>query len=114
MLGIITDNNNIYFLLDKMFKYTNSDDRYKGGYLLIKQLCQLGTSGIIATHDIELAKLASDNGLVDNYSFNSEIIGEKMIFSYKLIPQICNDFNTIELMRRSGIEVITDIDDTKN
>ena len=32
-----------------------------------------------------------------------------MIFSYKLQPGICNDFNASELMERSGIEIISDI-----
>lgn len=111
MLKLIESNENIYFLLDEVFKGTNSEDRHKGGFSLISQLSKLKTSGIIATHDIELAKLAGNKKLVDNFSFNSEIKGDLMIFSYELQPGICNDFNASELMKKSGIKVLSNITD---
>ena len=106
MLKRIDKNQNVYFLLDEMFKGTNSQDRHKGGFSLISQITRLKTSGIIATHDIELAKLLEHKKLVTNYSFNSEIEDNAMLFSYKLHPGICNDFNASELMRRSGIKIL--------
>lgn len=109
MLKLIESKQNIYFLLDEMFKGTNSEDRYKGGISLINQLSKLKTSGIIATHDIELAKLSGDKNLVANYSFNSEIKDDTMIFSYNLDPDICTDFNASELMKRSGIEILSNL-----
>ncbi len=109
MLKLIENSQDIFFLLDEMFKGTNSEDRHKGGYSLINQLSKLKTSGIIATHDIELAKLAENERLVTNYSFNSEIRDNLMVFSYKLHPGICNDFNASELMEKSGIKIIANI-----
>lgn len=109
MLKLIESNQDVYFLLDEVFKGTNSQDRHKGGFSLINQLSKLKTSGIIATHDIELAKLAGDKKLVDNYSFNSEIKDNVMIFSYELHPSICHDFNASALMESIGIEIISDI-----
>ncbi|GEO20041.1 MutS-related protein [Cyclobacterium qasimii] len=109
LLKLIEGNQNIYFLLDEMFKGTNSEDRYKGGFSLINQLSNLKTSGIIATHDIELAKLSGNIKLVSNFSFNSEIKGNEMIFSYKLDPKICSDFNASELMKKSGINILSNI-----
>lgn len=109
MLKLIKSSPNIYFLLDEIFKGTNSEDRHRGGVSLIYQISQLQTSGIIATHDIELAKILGQQNLVTNYSFNSEIKGDAMIFSYELHPSICNDFNASELMRRSGVEIISDV-----
>ena len=109
MLQLIENKQIIYFLLDEMFKGTNSEDRYRGGISLISQLSKLNTSGIIATHDIDLAKLSEDKNLVTNYSFNSEIKDGSMLFSYHLDPGICTDFNASELMKRSGINIISDI-----
>lgn len=109
MLKLIESSHNVFFLLDEMFKGTNSEDRHKGGFSLINQISKLKTSGIIATHDIELAKLSENKMLVTNYSFNSEIINNSMIFSYELHPGICNDFNASNLMERSGIKIIPDI-----
>jgi len=109
MLKLIERSHNVFFLLDEMFKGTNSEDRHKGGFSLISQISQLKTSGIIATHDIELAKLSGSKKLVTNYSFNSEIKDHSMIFSYELHPGICHDFNASALMERSGIKIIADI-----
>lgn len=109
MLKLIESSHNVFFLLDEMFKGTNSEDRHKGGFSLINQISRLNTSGIIATHDIELARLSENKKLATNYSFNSEIKNNSMIFSYKLHPGICNDFNASQLMERSGIEIISDI-----
>ncbi len=111
MLKLIGKNQNIFFLLDEMFKGTNSEDRHKGGFSLINQISKLDTSGIIATHDIELAKLSENKKLVTNYSFNSEIINGSMIFNYKLHKGICYDFNASELMKKSGIEILSNISD---
>ena len=89
-----------------MFKGTNSKDRHRGSFSLINQISKLKTSGIIATHDIELAKLSEKNKFVANYSFNSEIKNDSMHFSYKLQSGICNDFNASELMKESGINIV--------
>ncbi|MFC2128406.1 DNA mismatch repair protein MutS [Bacteroidota bacterium] len=109
MLKLIESSHNVFFLLDEMFKGTNSEDRHKGGFSLINQISELKTSGIIATHDIELAKLSGNKMLVTNYSFNSVIKDNSMIFSYELHPGICNDFNASELMEKSGIKIISNI-----
>lgn len=106
MLTRIENNTNIFFLLDEMFKGTNSEDRHRGGYSLIYQISKLQTSGVIATHDIELAKLTGDKKLVTNYSFNSKIKDKTMLFDYLLTPGICYDFNASELMKRSGIDIL--------
>lgn len=100
----------MFFMLDEMFKGTNSADRHIGGFSLIKQLNELNAFGMISTHDLELAKLAGKHGIVTNYSFNSEIREGEMTFNYKLTPGLCRDFNASELMRRSGINVLPTIE----
>ncbi len=114
MLKLIHNNNNVFFLLDEMFKGTNSEDRHKGGFSLINQISKLKTSGIIATHDIELANLSGNKKLVTNYSFNSEIKDNSMVFSYELHRGICTDFNASALMEKSGIKIVSDISDERN
>jgi DNA mismatch repair ATPase MutS len=114
MLKLIESSHNVFFLLDEIFKGTNSEDRHKGGFSLINQISNLKTSGIIATHDIELAKLSENKKLVANYSFNSEIKDNSMIFSYELQPNICIDFNASELMKKCGINILSNISDELN
>ncbi len=114
MLKLIESSHNVFFLLDEMFKGTNSEDRHRGGFSLINQISKLKTSGIIATHDIKLAQLSGNKMLATNYSFNSEIKDDSMHFSYKLQPGICTDFNASELMKKSGIKILSNISDERN
>lgn len=106
LLNLIQNREPVFFLLDEMFKGTNSKDRHWGGFSLIKQLKQLNAFGMISTHDLELADLAGQHKLVTNYSFNSEIQEGEMTFDYRLTPDLCKDFNASELMRRSGIKIL--------
>jgi hypothetical protein len=113
LLKLIENGQAVFFLLDELFKGTNSQDRYKGGISLIKQLSDLNSFGLISTHDLELAKLASNYMEVANYSFNSAIREGEMIFDYVLTKGICQDFNASELMKRSGIKIISTIEQTR-
>jgi hypothetical protein len=113
LLTLIESGEAIFFMLDEMFKGTNSEDRYKGGVSLIKQLSELNAFGIISTHDLDLARLAGKHMIVSNFSFNSEIKEGEMIFNYKLTEDICKDFNASELMRKSGIRILENVDEIR-
>lgn len=109
LLHLIASGQPVFFLLDEMFKGTNSEDRYKGGVSLIRQLSLLNAFGIISTHDLNLAKVASQRLPIRNYSFNSELKDEKIIFNYKLTEGLCTDFNASTLMKKSGIDILPDV-----
>jgi DNA mismatch repair ATPase MutS len=111
LLTLIARGEAVFFLLDEMFKGTNSKDRHKGGFSLIKQLEELNAFGIISTHDLELASLAGKHKLVANYSFNSRIEDGELIFDYVLTDGLCKDFNASELMKRSGIKILSGIEE---
>lgn len=111
LLQLIESGQAIFFLLDEMFKGTNSQDRHKGGASLIKQLSEMNAFGMISTHDLELAKLTEKHKIVNNYSFNSAIQEGAMTFDYTLTPGICRDFNASELMKRSGIKILPMVED---
>ena len=113
LLKLIESGQAIFFLLDEMFKGTNSQDRYKGGVSLIKQLNELNAFGLISTHDLELANVVGNHMAVMNYSFNSEIKEGEIIFNYNLTPGLCTDFNASELMKRSGIKILSSFDKMK-
>ena len=111
LLKLIESGQPLFFLLDEMFKGTNSKDRHKGGFSLIKQLEGLNTFGIISTHDLELANLAGQHKIVSNYSFNSGIQEGELTFSYHLTDGLCKDFNASELMKKSGIRILSQIEE---
>lgn len=109
LLTLLESGQTIFFLLDEMFKGTNSKDRHRGGFSLIKQLKEMKAFGIISTHDLELAHLAGKHMIVTNYSFNSRIQEGDMIFNYELTDGLCSDFNASELMKKSGIKILSHI-----
>lgn len=109
LLRLVNEGEPIFFLLDEMFKGTNSQDRFRGGVSLIRQLSELNAFGMISTHDLDLAKLTRDLS-IENFSFNSVISNGQISFDYRLTRGICTDFNASELMKRSGIRILSDMD----
>ncbi len=105
LLQITSDANPVFFLLDEILKGTNSHDRHLGAVSLVHQLREENTSGLISTHDIDLAKEATEGRKVSNYSFNSTINRDEIIFDYKLTPGICESFNASKLMKKMGIRI---------
>ncbi|MFD2246148.1 MutS-related protein [Pontibacter ruber] len=96
----------VFYLLDEILKGTNSRDRHLGAMSLIRQLHQRNTSGLISTHDLELGAMEQElQGSVENYSFNSDIIGDEINFDYKLTRGICRSFNASKLMQLMGIAI---------
>lgn len=106
LLDTINNDLPVFYVLDEILKGTNSRDRQAGSYAFIKKLLQTHSSGIIATHDIELGQLADEfPGKVNNYHFSSEVLNGKLHFDYQLKTGICQSFNATQLMKSIGIEV---------
>lgn len=96
---------NIFFLLDEIFKGTNSQDRHNGATTLIKKLSKMGAIGLVSTHDLELGALASEQDFtVENYHFSEHYANNEILFDYKLRPGISQTTNAIYLMRMVGID----------
>ena len=106
LLDLITSNEiPILFMLDEILKGTNSVDRHTGAVALIHQLHKYNGLGLISTHDLELGKIAEDLEFTDNYSFNSSIQNDEILFDYKLNNGVCSSFNASKLMKKMGIEI---------
>lgn len=95
----------ILYMIDEVLKGTNSDDRHKGATALIKQLNNADAFGFVSTHDIELGNITNQLQHVKNYSFNSVIDGDEIIFDYTLTDGICKSFNATKLMQNMGIDI---------
>jgi DNA mismatch repair ATPase MutS len=96
----------VFYFLDEILKGTNSKDRHLGAVALVKQLHKRQASGMVSTHDLELGNLENEMpGAVKNYSFNSKIEGDKILFDYKLTEGICGSFNASKLMQLMGIAI---------
>ncbi|MEQ8473180.1 MAG: hypothetical protein RIC35_18435 [Marinoscillum sp.] len=99
----LVDHRPVFFLLDEILKGTNSEDRHLGAVALIQKLTGKSGFGLISTHDLSLGKLEATEKNVRNFSFNSEIEGDKILFDYRLTPGTCKSFNASQLMRNLGI-----------
>ncbi len=97
----------IFFLLDEIFKGTNSKDRHIGAIVLIKQLIKYGGVGLVSTHDLELCDLEKENKNIINYNFREYYENDKIKFDYILRKGKSKTQNAIHLMKLAGIEIDT-------
>ncbi|WP_324675763.1 MutS-related protein [Hymenobacter sp. GOD-10R] len=106
LLEISATGEPVFYMLDEILKGTNSGDRHRGARALVRQLHQRNASGLVSTHDLELADLANElPDFVVNYSFNSTIEGDEIRFDYHLTPGVCRSFNASKLMQLMGIDL---------
>lgn len=94
----------IFFLLDEIFKGTNSIDRHTGAKALINKLSNTNSIGMVSTHDLELCDLENENDKVANYHFQEYYKDNKIYFDYKLHPGASTTRNALYLMKLAGIE----------
>jgi DNA mismatch repair ATPase MutS len=95
----------VFFLLDEVFKGTNSQDRHTGAKILIKQLKRLGAVGLVSTHDLELAELAAESKGIINYHFREYYQNDRIHFDYKLRPGVSTTRNALYLIKLAGIDI---------
>ncbi|MGL4873236.1 MAG: MutS-related protein [Clostridium sp.] len=94
----------IFFLLDEIFKGTNSEDRHIGAKVLIKQLIDSGAVGLVSTHDLELCDLEESDKRIQNKNFREYYEDGKIKFDYKLRDGKSRTQNAIHLMKLAGID----------
>ena len=95
----------VFFLLDEIFKGTNSRDRHIGATVLVKQLAQNGAIGLLSTHDLELCDLEKENNEIANFNFREYYEDDKIKFDYKLRKGKSETQNAVYLMKLAGIEI---------
>ena len=107
MLSLIEEEGlRVLFLIDEIYRGTNSRERHIGSRALIRRLSSdTGAVGIIATHDLELVTLAREIPGVANFHFRDEVQDGKMMFDYLLRPGPCPTTNALKLMQLEGLPV---------
>ena len=98
-------NERIFFLLDEIFKGTNSIDRHEGAVVLINQLLKGDTLGLVSTHDLELCDMEKNNDFVSNYYFKEYYKNNKIMFDYKIRQGVSKTRNAKYLMKMAGIDI---------
>ena len=93
------------FLIDEIFRGTNSRERLIGSRSYIRELAKGSSVGFVATHDLELIKLADEIHGVINLHFREEVSDGRMVFDYRLRPGPCPTTNALTIMRLEGLPV---------
>ncbi|AGK96383.1 MutS-related protein [Clostridium pasteurianum] len=94
------------FLIDEIFRGTNSRDRIIGAKSVLKNLDKPWLCGLISTHDFELCDLEySNEKKIVNYHFSESYTENKIHFDYKLREGRCDSTNAKYLMKMVGIEI---------
>jgi hypothetical protein len=109
MLSLIEEEGpSVLFLIDEIYRGTNSRERHIGSHALIRALSSQTTAvGIIATHDLELVTLADEIPGVANFHLRDEVRDGKMVFDYLLRQGPCPTTNALKLMQIEGLPVET-------
>jgi DNA mismatch repair ATPase MutS len=99
------DERPLFFLIDEIFRGTNNRERLIGSRSFARALVGGYGVGLIATHDLELVKLAEESAAIHNYHFRDDVAEGQMIFDYTLRPGPCPTTNALKIMRLAGLPV---------
>lgn len=104
IIDLLNQGQQLFIILDEILKGTNSMDKQKGSFDLIRQFMQLKANGIIATHDLLLGSLIKQfPEKIRNYCFEADIKDNELTFSYKLREGVAQNMNACFLMKKMGI-----------
>lgn len=96
----------VFFLLDEIFKGTNSADRHLGAKVLVEQLVSSGGIGLVSTHDLELCDLEKTKKWLVNYNFQEHYENNNIKFDYMLRRGKSTTRNAKHLMKLAGINIL--------
>ncbi len=94
----------LLFLIDEIFRGTNSKDRTDGAQLVIENLLRPWVIGMMSTHDYQLCEVMKEEANIHFYYFSEKYDEEGIHFDYRLSPGISTAANARYLMKMVGIE----------
>ncbi len=88
------------FLLDEIFKGTNTVERISAGKAVLSLLATSGNLVFVSTHDIELADLLKEE--YELYHFSEKVDSRTVDFDYKLKAGKLKNRNAIKILQING------------
>ena len=95
----------VLFLIDEIYRGTNNRERLAGSEAFVNALQQSRGLGMISTHDLELTRLADNNGRIRNAHFQESVENGALQFDYQLRPGPCPTTNALRIMAQEGLPV---------
>ena len=100
MLDALCDGKQYLFVIDEIFKGTNTRERVAASFAMLRYLQNRNCQVIVATHDIELAEELTEGYTC--YYFDSHMEQTDIRFDYKLHRGIGGTTNAIDLLTCFG------------
>jgi len=88
------------FLLDEIYKGTNTIERVSGGKAVLSWLNEGENLVFISTHDIELTELLKEE--YDLYHFSEQVDNQSISFDYKIKKGKMKTRNAIKILEVNG------------
>ncbi len=99
LIAFCAEHANTLIILDEILKGTNSADKLGGSRLFLEYVAERRVTGVIATHDLELSRLADEQPeRFHNYCFEIEL-GTDVTYSYKITPGVARNQNATFLLK---------------
>ncbi len=95
----------VFYLIDEIFRGTNNRERLIGSRSIVKSLIGKTGVGLIATHDLDLTRLAEEHPEILNYHFQDDVREEKLAFDYRLRSGPSSTTNALKIMTIEGLPV---------
>jgi len=86
-------------ILDEILKGTNSADKLSGSRMFLEAMAGKNAAGVIATHDLELAKMSEEYPeRFHNFCFEIKI-GERVTYDYRISEGVARNQNATFLLK---------------
>jgi DNA mismatch repair ATPase MutS len=95
----------LFYFVDEILRGTNNRERRIGSRAYVRALAGGRGVGLIATHDLELARLAEELPQVRNLHFRDHLEGSRMVFDYVLRTGPSPTTNALRIMELEGLPV---------
>lgn len=87
-------------ILDEILKGTNSLDKLNGSRLFLEAVSALPVTGIIATHDLELSRMADEHAdRFHNFCFEIRL-SDRITYTYRITPGVARNQNATFLLQQ--------------
>jgi len=94
-IDLAQGNNNYLYLIDEIFRGTNTVERLASSTAVLKHLA-VNNRVFVTTHDIELQEMLQNTFMM--YQFSEQVEDGKFFFNYKIHHGPCTSGNAIKLL----------------
>jgi DNA mismatch repair ATPase MutS len=112
LLGASVDNQPHLFILDELYRGTNTVERIAAGRAVLEYLDHPPHLVLVATHDIELTRWLGERYV--QFHFREQVVDGELTFDYRLKPGVSSTRNAIAWLEALGYpdEVVRVAEDT--